>query len=384
MNANEQTQPLGEPKEVDVVAIERELTALWKESTGSSVEGTTSPVVRACSLNLIVVTESARDLDELANMVGDVTVEHPARIFLIAANRRNGTPKLDAYISARCSLPVPGGKQVCCEQINLFAEGNEATKIPSIVTSLLVSDVPSVLLWKAHVDLHDSILQSLMHVVNRVLIDSSEDTAAEQTLLAWRSFMASHGAHTSFGDLAWTHLVSWRSIIASAFNPQDMRPLLGAMDTVTVTYSSTAVPRHSGLSQSLLLAAWLTNKLRWQILKPLQRLGTGEYTAKLRRGEQAINIHITQTPARNNFPGGIESVSIHTNGGHDLKFVATEHRDCVRITEESTAGTHTELLNVRSDKSEAVLVAQELEIVTRDAGYESVLATLTTLLKGAG
>ena len=211
--------------------------------------------------NLIVITENEHDLDELANMVGDVTVEHPARIFLVAANRRKGTPKLDAYISARCSLPVPGGKQVCCEQISLLADGPEANKIPSIVTSLLVSDVPSVLLWKARVDVRDTMLHSLAKVVNRVLIDSSEDSAPEPALLAWRSLMRAHGTHTTFGDLAWTHLVAWRSILANAFNPPDMRPQLGAyaITTVTVTLLLDDNPRNIRASaESLLLAAWLT------------------------------------------------------------------------------------------------------------------------------
>ncbi len=198
--------------------------------------------MRACSLSFIIITENEQELDELASMAGDVTLEHPARIFLMSADRRHGMPKLDAWISARCSLPVPGGKQVCCEQINIVAQGVECNKIPSIVTSLLVSDVPSVLLWKLRVDPNDTMLTSLAHVVDRVLIDSSEDLSSESNLLAWHDFIRTRSVYATCGDLGWTHLTAWRSVVANAFNPPEMRQEIAGIDTVTVEYSSTTVP----------------------------------------------------------------------------------------------------------------------------------------------
>jgi glucose-6-phosphate dehydrogenase assembly protein OpcA len=381
MTTDLQTQLLGDPKEVDVVAIERELVTLWKDASGGTADPNSAPVVRACSLNFIVVTEDEKEVDELTEMVGEVTLEHPARIFLVAANRRSGTPKLDAWISARCSLPVPGGKQVCCEQINLTASGADANKIPSIVTSLLVSDVPSVLLWKGRVDANDSILQSLAQVVDRILIDSSEDASPETSLLAWCGFIKAHSAHTTFGDLAWTHLTAWRSVVANAFNPSEMRAHLANIASLTIEYSSTSAPRHSGLSQSLLLASWVTQKLKWLTIQKFTQSRIGAYSAKLRLDEQAINIRVVPSVARKGFPGSIESVAIRTNAGLNVKFVATEHHDCVLFSQQLNGKSSDELLTVMSDKGEALLVAQELEVVTRDAGYEAVLKTLADLLK---
>ena len=381
MSTDQQTELLAEPKEVDVVAIERELTTLWKDVSGGATDADSAPVVRACALNFIVVTEDEKDVDALADMIGEVTMEHPARIFLVVAERRSGTPKLDAWISARCSLPVPGGKQVCCEQINLTAHGMEANKLPSIVTSLLVSDVPGILLWKAKVDAHDSMLEALAKVVSRILIDSSEDASPEPGLLAWRTFSVAHGEHTTFGDLAWTHLTAWRSVIANAFNPQEMCAQLANIDSIIIEYSSTTTPRHSGLSQALLLVSWLAQKLNWIVIRAFDKSVMGEYTAKLRLGEQAINIHILPVSSRDNVPGGIESVAIHTNTNASLKFTTTQYAHCVHLSKQANAFSSEDMLTVMSDKSEALLVAQELEVVTRDAGYESVLNNLINLFK---
>lgn len=376
MAAEQQTQLLAEPKEVDVVGIERELVRLWKEASEESADTLAVPVVRACALNFIVVTEREQDVQELAEMVGDVTIEHPARIFLIVADPRNTTAKLDAWISARCSLPVPGGKQVCCEQITLTALGTEAPKIPSIVTSLLVPDVPSVLLWKSEVRERDPVLHALADVVNRVLIDSSDNPAPEKTLLAWGAFLAGSGSHVTFGDLAWTHLTPWRSVVANAFNPLSMRPLLKLIETVTVEYSSSAAPRHSGLSQAWLFVSWLTEKLQWSVTRGLRTTAQGEYTATLQQDGRIIHVRIVPVQPREGRPGGIESVSLGMQGSASLHVAATPHPHCVALTRRSEHGVSEELVTVLSDKSEAALVAQELEVMSRDPGYEAVVRKL--------
>lgn len=377
---DEQTQLLGAPKEVDIVAIERELTQLWKQASENSGDTAAAPIVRACALNLVVVTDDEKELDELAAMIGEVTLEHPARIFLIAANRRSGIPKLEAWISARCSLPVPGGKQVCCEQITVTADGAEASKVPSIVTSLLVSDVPSVLLWKPPVDAQDTMLQALAQVIDRIIIDSSEMASPEHALVQWRAFASRMQRHSTFGDLAWTHLVPWRSLIAHAFNPPEMRARLPTIDAVTIECSTTSSPKHSGISQALMLTAWLARKLEWQLIKPFQKIEVGECTAKLRCGEQAINVRVLLIPPRSGFPGGIESATIHTSDATALEWRSTDHNGCVLVNMNLLSVSSSEIHHALSDKSEAMLIAQELEVISRDTGYEAVLESLGQLL----
>ncbi len=379
MTPEQQTQLLAEPKEVDVVAIERELTRLWKDATERAPDSLSVPVVRACALNLIVVTEREEDVDTLAGMVGDVTIEHPARIFLALADRRSSSAHLDAWISARCSLPVPGGKQVCCEQITLIARGDEAAKIPSLVTSLLVPDVPSVLLWKADVNEKDPLLRSLTEVVNRVLIDSSDTPAPEQMLRAWGMVMKTTGSHVTFGDLSWTHLTPWRSVVANAFNPPSMRPLLKQIEAVTVEYSSTVRPQHSGLSQAFLFVGWLADRLQWVVGKGMDTAAHGSYTTSFQQNGRIVNVRLVPVAAREGFPGGIESLTLDMSGAASLNVSATKHPHCVALTRRSEHGVSEEMLTVMSDRTEAMLVAQELEVVSRDLGYEAAVKKLLAM-----
>ena len=379
MNGSGQSILLDEPREVDVVSIERELTGLWKRASDDDTHEA-SPVVRACSMNLIVFTEDESRADDISSMVGDVTLEHPSRIFLITADRRSASPYLDTWISARCSIPVPGGKQVCCEQINLTANGTEAKKIPSIVTSLLVPDVPTVLLWKTGVDAKDHVFSSLIEVSDRVLIDSSEDQNPEAALLVWGRMMKGPRNRAAFCDLAWTHLTRWRSVLARTFQPPEMLGALPAISSVTVDFSTTRAPSHSGLSQSFLLIGWLTHALRWSQVYTLRRTETGTYEAKLRFEQQAISVRIGPGSARATGAGGIESIEIdmasgarvivRTDGREDAISVMRHWPD--RPDEEETISLHME--------HEPELVSRELEVVQRDSVYEESVAKLTSLL----
>lgn len=381
MKTDDQSILLDDPKEVDVVAIERELSLLWKDGTGSAGGGASAPEVRACSLNFIVVTEDRSEAEAIADLVGEVTVEHPSRIFLVSAKRSSATTSMEAWISARCSLPVPGGKQVCCEQITLVGRGTDTQKIPSIITSLLVPDVPVVLLWKAIVDKSDTILQALVHICDRALIDSSEDLAPQAALGAWETFMRQERDHATFGDLAWTHLIELRSLIAQTFQPLKIRQHLATIEAVTVTYSSTHQPWHSGLSQALLLTGWLALKLEWILIHPLRQSGAGEYSAKLRLGDQAITVYLVPTASAPDFPGCIESVSIHSIGGLDVMLQTFADRGEIRVSTRIGDESQERVALVR-DQTEAQLTSRELEMLERDTLYEQSLEKLVQILKG--
>ena len=372
---------LDEPKEVDVVAIERELSLLWKDATDSAGGSASAPEVRACSLNFIVVTGDLFEAEAIGDLVGEVTVEHPSRIFLVAAERSSATSSMEAWISARCSLPVPGGKQVCCEQITIVGRGTDAQKIPSIITSLLVPDVPVVLLWKATVDTSDTILRALVHICDRALIDSSEDLAPETALGAWETLIRQERDHATFGDLAWTHLIELRSLIAQTFQPLKIRQHLATLDTVTIIYSSTHKPQHSGLSQALLLTGWLALKLEWVLIHPLRQSGAGEYSAKFRLGDQAVTVSLVPTGSTPDSPGCIESVSIHSSAGLDLRLQTFADRGEIHVSTHVRNESQDRVALVK-DQTEAQLTSRELEMLERDTLYEQSLTKFVQILAG--
>lgn len=379
MSGGQQSILLDPPREVDVTAIERELTQLWKNATEDPTSGD-APVVRACSLNLIIFTEGTERASGLEEIVSRITVDHPGRIFLISADRHAATPGVEAWVSARCSLPLPGGKQVCCEEINLSVNGTDANRIPSIVTSLLVPDIPTVLIWKAGFDAKDNVLHMLTRLADRVLIDSSEELHPEASLAGWSGFIDEHTGQTAFGDLAWTHLTQWRTLLARAFQPAEVRAHLASLDVVTIEYSATRVPLHSGLSQSLLAGAWLAHALRWVLVHPFNEEGNGGFVATFSRDERAIAVRLKPAPPHDGYPGGIESITLHTPRGGEISYRSMEREDCVLQQSSLSGGSTGETVLSIHYQTEAELVSRELEVLYNDPVFESSMAMLAAVL----
>ncbi len=368
------------PKEVDIESIEQELVQLWK----GAGEGSSS-VVRACSLNLVIFTEGEGRTSGLEEMVGQITLDHPGRIFLIVADRRSAHPGMDVWVSARCSLPVSGEKQVCCEEINVTVSGTETRKVPSIVTSLLVPDVPTILLWRAMLNTRDTLLELLSQISERVLIDSSEELNPLESLVMWSTFMRERKCRAACGDLAWTHLTRWRGLLAQAFQPSETRAHLATLDHITVEYTSTRTPMHSGLSQSFLVSAWLSHVLRWVPVRPFREEDVGVFTAKLRHGEQAVTIHLSDTPLREARPGGIESISLHSTTGGELVLRSVGGReDCILLRSSLPGSPAREDILMVHPQTEPELVSKELEVLYNDPMFESAMSILAKMLSGEG
>jgi glucose-6-phosphate dehydrogenase assembly protein OpcA len=382
MNSDPHTVLLDDPREVDVAAIEGQLTELWRGAPGPD---SAAPVIRACSLNLIVVAEEECRSSALAEMVGDVTVEHPARVFLANLERHDPVSSVEAWISARCALPVPGHNQVCCEEIKLIARGSGVNTVASIVTSLLVPDVPSVLLWKGSVLESDPVLRGILQVSDRMLIDSSEEASPEPTLLAFSGLMTGReaqgsmhagGEKVTFGDLAWTHLAMWRLLLAQVFQPADMRPLLRDLVEISIEYSSSEGPVHSGRSQAWLLVAWLADRLHWHAAARATGRGTFELSMEPVLGDSAfVAVSIIPVAPQPRSPGGVESIVLRTRSGRFVRVCWTEARDAVQVIRDTKEATLTPVIG----QAESALVARELEELRRDGVYEDTMRMLPTM-----
>jgi len=386
---------IDQPRVVDIASIERELIALWKAASDADRDGV-STVTRACSMNLLVVADAEPGIEEIGAMVGEVAIVHPGRIFMIVLDRTSARTGLDAWVSARCSLPAPGRNQVCCEEITIKARGADTGKVASIVTSLLVSDVPIVVLWKSTINLRDPLMVELFRIADRVLVDTSEQLEPQQVLRDWgravvgewsggngQASGAGGRVVAAFGDLSWSHLTPWRTLLAHVFDPQEMRPMLKSISQIDLSYSSTTIPLHSGLGQSLLLVAWLAGRLGWIVDQPMCPGDGNSFRATLRRDQRGgpIEIRIGQVPARPGAPGAIESVSLKAGAVFHLRLRAEAEVGTVAVERILGGGRVEESVHTFMPSLEAALVAKELDILHRDALYEGSLHSLLDLLR---
>src|SRR5437762_13766706 len=117
---------------INVAAIEKELTSLWKQASEDESGG----VVRASILNLIVFVPDPAEAAAVDDIVIDVTASHPCRVIALIADRSAPESRLTAEVTSRRTPPTPTSKQVCCEQATITASQAHLAEAPRAIVPL--------------------------------------------------------------------------------------------------------------------------------------------------------------------------------------------------------------------------------------------------------
>jgi glucose-6-phosphate dehydrogenase assembly protein OpcA len=81
-----------------------------------------------------------------------------------------------------------------------------------------------------------------------------------QKLAAW---MAKHSDRIRVSDLNWARTTPWRELMAQCFDAPERRPYLKQIRSIHIEYEMESARFTAQRAQSLLLAAWLGNRLGW-------------------------------------------------------------------------------------------------------------------------
>lgn len=241
----------------DPAAIERELRAMWKSAAPSK-----GALYRAALANVIVPLDAATHAP-LDPVLVELTRRHPSRLFRLerAAARPVRTPvaapSLLARATALCHMRPSGGGLICSEQIVLSSTPAAEPLVPSAVASLLVGDLPVILL-RLDGDREPESWRALEAMADVVLEDSATRDDAASMFAVWNR-IAARGSSRS-RDVAWARLAPWRELLAEVFDqPAAARAMAGLRDVV-LHYGGAAPP-----AGAWLLAGWIASRLGWTL-----------------------------------------------------------------------------------------------------------------------
>jgi len=243
--------PLSSPeiRPFDAAALERDLRGMWRTASPSH-----ATVYRAALANLIVPL-SPSDFERIGPVLIDVTRRHPARLFRVGQTE-SGTAGggLRSYATALCHLRAGGGL-ICTEEIVLSWDDASGPLVPSAVASLLVGDLPAVLL-ELNQGLDPEWQEKLAGIADVRIIDSSLAPSAAEYPSLWgcRPGRAGGPLH----DLAWARLAPWREILAETFDRPEAARAISSIQDVAIHHLGAEPP-----SGAWLLAGWLASRLGW-------------------------------------------------------------------------------------------------------------------------
>jgi glucose-6-phosphate dehydrogenase assembly protein OpcA len=223
-------------EDVAVADVER---ALW-ELRDASAQSTEGPDLRTSVMTHLawVPTEWREAAVETLAGLGE---RHPSRGILLFPEP-SASDGIDAKVSV-LAFPQRGGRRhVAAEVIQLTLRGRRATAPASIVTQLLVTDLPVFLRWRGELPFGSLELEQMVGVCDRLVVDSREwkDTAG-----AYRELEPLF-EQAAVSDIAWRRTRPWRRALAGLW------PEIAEAHELRVT---------GPLAEALLLVGWLRSRL---------------------------------------------------------------------------------------------------------------------------
>ena len=238
---------------VSPAQIEQELKRIW-----GALE--TKNITRACLFNLIFFTYENPRKAYFQKVAHSVVEKFPSRILFITIDQTSQKEELITRVSMLFS-----GKteyDVACDYIEVQASHSSQTRIPSLILTYILPDLPVYLIWGEDLGQKELLLQSLEPLANRIIFDS--EATCNLSLFA-KYCLKQQSVHYDIADLNWARIESWRDILASVFSSEEKLERIQQTQTLHISYNAqqSTFFCHAKI-QSLYLQAWLACQLKWE------------------------------------------------------------------------------------------------------------------------
>lgn len=314
-----------------------------------------------------------------AGIADAIANQNPCRIislFPISGEDEGVTAQVSAY----CPISKAGQSAlICCEYIML--KGTEAAleRVSSLVSSLLISDLPRVLWWKATPNLDQALFQNLSKLCNQVIFDSSHFMTDPEGNLSNLSKLIEEGLPVA--DLNWRRLAAWQELSAEAFDAPERRASIREVDRVVIDYEK------GNPTQALMFLGWLGSRLGWE---PVSRQKEGDIYDLQRifltaADGREIEAELAAIPTADSGEVGGDLVSLKLNStnlnANCCTVLCSETTGCMRM--EAGGGAQSCQINQvtpLNDQKAETLLSEQLQRLGQDVLYEESMAVTTKIL----
>lgn len=277
------------PIRVSIAEIEPGLDRLWAQFTQSLGIGEHT-VMRACMSNLIIYCDTEREAELIDAEITAIVDAHPARVILLI----NDSIPVEGQIEARIAIyytAVSNGWQVCAERIDVIATKAMAMRLPSIVRSKLIGDLPTTLWWasKQPPPQAGDLFFQLAEMANQIIYDNIGWINPAQGVAAMTRWVAAQENSQIVHNLAWRRFAGWRKLISQVLDPQTAPDALNKVHSIEIAHGPHALP------MTWLFTGWLVSRLKWQAIDG-KRITDSELIWRFRNKQQDIKVQVKRLP----------------------------------------------------------------------------------------
>lgn len=378
-------------KTLDVEVVERQLAELWQERAHPDADADVeTAVLRARVANLLVFVSTDAALDDVHQLLSDLTAVHPSRVLAMLGLRQATDRDIDMWVESICQTDKrSGATRLSCEQITLKAQGKFVAELPSAALPLLAPDLSTFLWWRCKPQVSDKLLDKLLRAADRLILDSAEFADPLRDLLETNRLFTEKDYHNvGVSDLNWARLTFWRDLLADFYDVSAYRSLLNAVDSVRIDYVAPEFSETSVAPQALFIAGWLASRLGWTLAneQPTKK-GDDQSSFSFVRSEtggsgEQIKVELNRVTRGQRSPGKLVQVELRSDLAKGASFSVARSEDNLNLLAEARLGKDTQrgrVLPVRN-RSKAQLLSREMEILCNDQMYQDALEVAAAMI----
>ena len=278
-----------------IADVEKVLARIWaQQDLATDVEGEPGRRIaaRTSVMNLVVIARTRELAERTAATIQALTGRHPSRTIVLQAADPDGPSWIDARVEAHCVLPQGDAPETCSETIHLTAGGESGRHLSSIVTPLIIHDLPVAVWWPGEPPFRSRPARDLLAGADRLIVDGS--TWSGDGLARLREMAGLlDTSRLAVSDFALVRQSRWREAIASIFDDPEFLPYLRWLRRIAVAYAThdeTGSPGSANLVKPVYHVAWLASQLGLKVVRPLHAVAERP-AATARRGVTAHTRH---------------------------------------------------------------------------------------------
>lgn len=346
-----------------VESIESELKRSWAELSAQADAKNSAAPVRTSILTLVVIARGESNISDARTTLQSLVRVLPSRVILVAVH--SNLTDLSAKVAAHCSFSL-SEQASCYELIEIQAGADDLRAIPSILTQLEISDLPTFIWWIGSEDLRSNEFERISGTAQRVIIDSARFDQPLESMRQYAEYLAHRQNELAGTDLTWSRLLPWRELIAQSFDGTVAQGMLSNLQRVDMTYD----PGYE--ADAMLIAGWITSRLGWEP----DGASEGQNTITFQACDQDRRIVEFRLTEISGAGIGLRSVRLVSHTGQHSSRVAVRRLDRQRaaVNIEMTGAPRQQRIVQCVDSTDDQVLGTELLQFSRDQVYEHALS----------
>jgi len=299
-------------------------------SVSEMVEGQNT--LKASLFTLIVLAQDIDRTHYCQQLVYLIAKKFPCKIIFISLDT---TAQQGLFETTRMTRSVSGPGSICCDMLRVKLSMDQVAKIPFLVVSELISDLPAFLLVGHNPFEIESVIHMLEPYVGRIVFDAmhlGNVGAFAQQMLAAKT-------RDKYVDLNWARTKPWRESLSRVFQSEERFAHLAFCGHLEIRYSRRAGKDHSADTQAVFLQAWFASRLGWTLINIEQ---TEEQTKILYRYDHH-EIVVLLSPIDSDIMEEGNICAVELRGQHDVHYLLNYEVDDRHIVVHSSSQDRCEM-----------------------------------------